>query len=602
MENWGLLTFEMIALLFDPATSDPSSISEVAYTVAHEIAHQWFGNLVTMDWWDDLWLNEGFATWAGWLAIDHFFPQWNVWAGFVASDMQDGLELDALRSSHPIRVPVCDDLEVDSIFDSISYDKGCSLIRMVVAHMGVSPFLQGVSNYLKKHSYGNTKAEDLWAALSQVCQEDLLPFVSGWVGEVGFPALTVEQDASSKALQLQQRRFGYADFSATDSGKTLWWIPLTPASKKDKMFFKSRHVILPEGVDLPRVPNVDYAGFFRTSFSPRQLQLVAQELDLLSVTERAGLVADVSALAAAETSEVNTATLFEFLEAFRDEDNYHVWSTILSSVAFVQSMFSHHAAISKGLDRFIRDLTSKAAAKYGGWPDSTTAADKAPIDFLPGELRKELLLTLGLAGDEAVVSQSIQRFKSFFADKKRSAIPPSLQPAVFQVAVKHLGREAYDLLRKEYSQTTSIDGEEMILEAMAEALQPELAAEFLHFTFSDDVGIQNAGTATSSLAANPDVRVREALWAYIRENWEMVYARLGGSMVVFERFIRGSLETLTSDETRKAIEEFFRNKNTTGYGRGVTIAVEKIGNNARYIERDLGVLQEYLGRKGYMSD
>lgn len=156
MENWGLVTYRTTAVLFDENQSDAKYKNRVAYVVAHELAHQWFGNLVTMDWWSELWLNEGFATWVGWLAVNHLYPDHEVWSQFVTEAMQTAQNLDSLRASHPIEVPVRDALEVEQIFDAISYLKGSSVIRMLSGHLGVETFLEGVSAYLKKHAYGTS--------------------------------------------------------------------------------------------------------------------------------------------------------------------------------------------------------------------------------------------------------------------------------------------------------------------------------------------------------------------------------------------------------------------------------------------------------------
>lgn len=154
MENWGLIVYRTTAILYDEEKSDPKYRNKISYVVAHEVAHQWFGNLVTMDWWSELWLNEGFATWVGWLAVNHLQPDFHVWSQFVQEAMQTAQRLDGLRASHPVEVPVRDSLEVDQIFDAISYLKGSSIIRMLSSHLGEEVFLQGVSDYLKKHTYG----------------------------------------------------------------------------------------------------------------------------------------------------------------------------------------------------------------------------------------------------------------------------------------------------------------------------------------------------------------------------------------------------------------------------------------------------------------
>ena len=180
--------------MFDEETSDAKYKNRVAFVVAHELAHQWFGNLVTMDWWSELWLNEGFATWVGWLAVDKVHPDWNVWPQFVSESMQPAFELDSLRSSHPIEVPVKDALDVDQIFDNISYFKGSSVIRMLAAHLGQETFLKGVSNYLKSHSYGNATTNDLWAALGAASGSDVHALMEPWIRKIGFPVITVTEE------------------------------------------------------------------------------------------------------------------------------------------------------------------------------------------------------------------------------------------------------------------------------------------------------------------------------------------------------------------------------------------------------------------------
>lgn len=156
-----------------------------AYTVAHELAHQWFGNLVTMEWWDHLWLNEGFATWVGWFAVDHIFPDWQVWTMFATQNMQDALSLDGLRSSHPVEVAVNDPSEIHQIFDSISYLKGASVIRMVNSWLTTKTFLAGIHNYLGQHRLGNAATNDLWAALSQQAGKNVSEFMNTWTQKTG---------------------------------------------------------------------------------------------------------------------------------------------------------------------------------------------------------------------------------------------------------------------------------------------------------------------------------------------------------------------------------------------------------------------------------
>jgi len=224
MENWGLITYRTTAVLFDEYASDQKYRNRIVYVVAHELAHQWFGNLVTMDWWNELWLNEGFATWVGWYAVDHLHPDWNVWGQFVTEGMQTAFQLDSLRTSHPIEVPVKNALEVDQIFDAISYLKGSSVIRMLASHLGVETFLKGVSDYLKAHTYGNATTNDLWTALSNASGQDVTTFMNPWITKIGFPVVTVAEEPGQ--ISVKQNRFLTAGEVKPEEDETLWWIPM----------------------------------------------------------------------------------------------------------------------------------------------------------------------------------------------------------------------------------------------------------------------------------------------------------------------------------------------------------------------------------------
>jgi aminopeptidase 2 len=180
MENWGLITYRVVDLIFDEKTSGASTKERVAEVVQHELAHQWFGNLVTMDFWDGLWLNEGFATWMSWYSCDKFYPEWKVWESFVTDTLQGALSLDSLRSSHPVEVPVKRADEVNQIFDAISYSKGSCVLRMISKYIGEDKFLEGIRKYLKKHAYGNTQTGDLWAALSEASGKDIGKVMDVW--------------------------------------------------------------------------------------------------------------------------------------------------------------------------------------------------------------------------------------------------------------------------------------------------------------------------------------------------------------------------------------------------------------------------------------
>jgi aminopeptidase N len=291
IEGWGLVTYRTTAVLFDENSSDAKYKNRVAYVVAHELAHQWFGDLVTMDWWSELWLNEGFATWVGWLATDHIHPDWNVWPQFVSEGMQTAFTLDSLRSSHPIEVPVKDALDVDQIFDHISYLKGSSVIRMLAAHLGQETFLKGVSNYLKAHAYGNATTGDLWSALSQVSGQDVNALMDPWIRKIGFPVLTVGEEPGQ--IGVKQSRYLSTGDVKSEEDSTTWWVPLGLEGKAGTkgvtpIAFTKKEDIVRDIDDSFYKINKDNTGFYRTNYPPARLAKLGTQTDRLSISDKIG--------------------------------------------------------------------------------------------------------------------------------------------------------------------------------------------------------------------------------------------------------------------------------------------------------------------------
>lgn len=400
MENWGLVTYRTTAVLFDEATSEARYKNRVAYVVAHELAHQWFGNLVTMDWWDELWLNEGFATWVGWLATDHLHPDWHVWAQFVDEGMENAFKLDGVRASHAIHVPVADALDVNQIFDHISYLKGCAVIRMLASHLGVPTFLKGVSAYLKAHAYGNAKTADLWAALSEASGADVAALMDAWISKMGFPVLRVSEDAAKGTVHVSQGRFlSTGDVTAADD-QTLWWVPLAvrglktapSAAAVTNLVMDSRDATV-ENVPLAAagkdddfyVINGAATGFYRVAYPSDRLAKLGRQLDRLTIEERISIQG--GALALSYSGDASTTDLFEFLRGFADkEEDATVWCSVLGTLASVRSLFADDAEIKEGLRRFTLRLVERQVTKIG-WQEGKDE------DYLTGQLRKRLLTT-----------------------------------------------------------------------------------------------------------------------------------------------------------------------------------------------------------------
>ncbi|QIX02058.1 hypothetical protein AMS68_007575 [Peltaster fructicola] len=588
MENWGLVTYRTTAVLFDPLASDQKYRNRVCYVVAHELAHQWFGNLVTMDWWNELWLNEGFATWVGWYAVDHLHPEWNVWGQFVTEGMQTAFQLDSLRTSHPVEVPVRNALEVDQVFDAISYLKGSSVIRMLAAHLGVETFLKGVAAYLKAHAYGNAKTNDLWAALSQASGQDVKAFMDPWISKIGFPVITIGEEPGQ--ITVQQDRFLTSGDVKSEENQTTWWVPLglkTATGIQHEALTSKENTIRDLNTDFYKI-NADQTGFYRTNLPPARLASLSGQLDKLSIPDKIGVIGDAAALAISGAG--STTGVLAFIEGFAQEANYLVWSEILSSLNKIMSVFSGDTQVSAGLRKFKLKLVSATADRVG-WQFNSSE------DFLTGQSRALLLTNAGLVGHEAVVTEAQKRFKAF-AGGDKNAIHPSLRGAVFRIAIKNGGKDAYEILKKEFSSTTSIDGREIILQALGSVQTTELAQDYLNFGFSGKVAIQDVHSVGNAIANNS--KVREENWTFIKQNWPTVRDQLGENKVVLERFLRLCLSKYASSDIEQDIQTFFSDKDKGGFDRGLAVAVDNIRVNSQYKERDLEIVRAWLGAHNYL--
>lgn len=537
-------------------------------------------------------LSAGFATWVGWYAVDHLHPDWNVWGQFVTDSMQMAFQLDSLRTSHPIEVPVRNALEVDQIFDHISYLKGSSVIRMLAAHLGVKTFLRGVSDYLKAHKYSNAKTNDLWSALSKASGQDVNTFMDPWIQKIGFPVVTVAEEPGQ--ISVKQSRFLTSGEVKPEEDTTIWWIPLGLKTGPHATDAQREPLTIKEDtyrdIDTSFYKiNADQTGFYRTNLPPQRLVQLSQHLDKLSVQDKIGLVGDAAALAVA--GEGTTPAVLSFLEGFVTETNYLVWSEVLSSLGKIRSIFSSDEQASQGLRNYTLKLVTAATDKIG-WEFGPSD------DYLTGQLRALLLTTAGLVGHEGVIEESEKRFKAFI-DGDAKAIHPSLRAAVFKNSIKYGGADAYKAVRNEYQTTTSIDGREITLQSMGQVQTPELAEDYLKFAFGGNVATQDLHTVGGSIGNNS--KVRDTVWKYIKQEWPMIRAKLGANMVVLERFLRMSLQKFASAEVEKDITQFFSDKDNTGYDRGLAVVSDTIKGNAKYRERDLGLTREWLSAHGYFK-
>ncbi|KAM0255025.1 hypothetical protein ACHAQJ_006173 [Trichoderma viride] len=597
MENWGLVTYRTTQVLFDEKTSDSRYKNAVAYVVAHELAHQWFGNLVTMDWWDELWLNEGFATWVGWHAVDHLHPDWQVWAQFVNEGMESAFRLDGIRASHPIHVPVRDALDVNQIFDHISYLKGCSAIRMLANHLGVDTFLKGVSNYLKANAYGNAKTKALWDALAEASGKNINEIMHPWISKIGHPVLTVAEQPGGKIAIKQSRFLSTGDVKPEDD-TTTWWVPLGLVGKKGETgvaalsLNQKEDTILDVDDEFYKL-NSGATGFYRVAYPPARLAKLSTQLDKLSTEDKIAIIGSTADLAFAGNS--SSTALLTFLQGFQKESHPLVWSQILGCLGDLKSVFGEDKEIKKGLNNFAVKLIDEKI-KEVGWefPEGE--------NYLGGILRKDLIASAVAANHPEVKAEALKRFNAWVENPDANAIHPSLRGSVWRAGLDDNAARNVEVLKKEWFSTKAIDGKLIALGALATVDDADLVKNnLIPFNFNTSPP-QNAVPAADmhvlggNLATHPVGRALQ--WEFMKNNWDLAVAKLGNPIVV-DRFVGLSLKTFTDVAILGEIEEFFKDKDTHSFDRTLETAKDRIRGRAAYKNRDSAALKQWLSSNGY---
>lgn len=596
MENYGLITFRETALLFDPNTSDAKYQQNVAYVVSHECAHQWFGNLVTMNWWDELWLNEGFATWVGYLAVSHLYPEWDIFTKFISVSLQNALSLDSLRGSHPVEVPVHSVADINQVFDAISYLKGASIINMLSYALGVDVFLKGVSIYLKKHKFGNATTADLWEGISESSGVDVNALMECWIKKIGFPYIQVSKSNGSKYVFEQKRFLANGDVKESED-QTTWWVPLNFSSGlSSNELLKSgdfAHSFNTKSVEVEVDSfvkiNKDSFGFYRVCYEPELLQSIFDNIDKLSVRDKVGLIADVASTATASLSK--TSSLLELISSLKTEESFVCWDQILKRLAAVKrAWFEQPVDVQNALNNFCKSLFEPAIEKLG--------YVNSPSDsFLTKALRTDLLTASGIAGVEGVVEYATKLF-SHWAES--GEIESSLRSFVFNTVLSSpkLTDEQYELVVKEINSPSSIDGREIALNAVGNITSPEYQKKVVQLLLTPAIPAMDAHFFGESFGGNNTARW--LLWNFIKDNYSELFAKLSPNIVIWDRFLKLGLSSFASDSAKKDIEQFFADKSKEGFDRGLSQILDQITANYNWVQRDSDNVKEWLIEKQFL--
>ncbi|CAL2233733.1 unnamed protein product [Prunus armeniaca] len=592
MENYGLVTYRDAALLFDEQHSAASNKQNVAVAVAHELAHQWFGNLVTMEWWTHLWLNEGFATWVSYLATDNLFPEWQIWTQFL-DECTGGLRLDALEESHPIEVEINHADEVDEIFDDISYTKGAFLILMLQSYLGAECFQRSLASYIRKHASSNAKTEDLWAALEEGSGEPVNKLMNSWTQQKGYPVVSVK--IKDQKLEFDQTQF----LSSGSQGDGQWIVPITlccgsyNVRKSFLLQTKSRTLDIKEflGCSIAETGsrgsnennalcswikvNVDQTGFYRVKYDEELADKLRNAIEnkYLSATDRFGVLDDSFALSMAR--QQSFASLLTLLGAYREELDF----TVLSNLITISYKLARIAAdaVPELLDlinQFLIGLLQYSAQKLGWDP-------KPGESHLDAMLRGEILAALAVFGHDLTINEASRRFHAFLDDRNTALLPADIRKAVYVAVMQRVStsnRSGYESLLRVYRETDLSQEKNRILSSLALCPDPIITLEVLNFLLTSEVRGQDAimGLSVSS-------KGRETAWMWLKDNWEHI-SNTWSSGFLITCFVAAIVSPFASIEKVKEIDEFFKARPNPSITRTLKQSIERVHINAKWVQ------------------
>ncbi|MFL6542874.1 MAG: M1 family metallopeptidase [Chthoniobacterales bacterium] len=580
MENWGGITFFESILLYDPAKSSEQTKQNIFGVVAHEIAHQWFGDLVTMAWWDNLWLNEGFASWMGTKCTDHFNPQWQIWLRANAAK-QRAMSTDALSSTHPIQQPIRTESEADSAFDEITYQKGQSFLRMLESYLGEENFRGGIRSYIQAHKYSNATTADLWGALGDASKKPVDAVAASWTEQPGLPLVVLK--SADGSVNAQQETFTVHQ----QNPKTLEWkIPLTfrdvatatgtPASV---FLLDARSAVLPDvRADETVKLNLDGIGYYRVQYDPPLFTRLLAAAGKFSEADKVNLVSDSWALVRADRGKM--ADYFAVLDAVRDDHGLALTEQINSTIAFIDGLCLK-APQRPAFQTYARTLLEPALARVG-W-DAQPGEEVAT-----GLLRVALISRLGAVGDDKVIDEARNRFTKFLADP--NSLAPNLRPPVLDIVGRYADDATWQKLHQLGREAKSTEQKVEIYRAMADAIAPELAAKNLALAVSDEVP-PNLGVEMVIDVAHGGEQP-EMAFEFAKEHRKELDAKLDSVARVY--FVPGIMRGFADSARASELEEYMRKNYPDAAMAEVNKAAEEIRSRAELKARVLPQIAQFV--------
>ncbi|XP_025415668.1 aminopeptidase N-like isoform X2 [Sipha flava] len=614
MENWGLVTFREIAMLYNEGVSPNSQKERVATVIAHELAHQWFGNLVTPDWWSDLWLNEGFATYIEYVGVDHVEPKWKMEEQFIVAGIQSVFLMDSLKSTHPISARVSRPEEINELFDCISYDKGASVIRMMDHFLTRHVFRKALTKYLNSKAYKNACQNDLWDALTEQAHKDRVmdktltvkDVMDTWILQPGFPVVNVTRNYEEDTLIVSQSRFLLHD-SKNDQFNNFWWIPLTftTSSKLDFSVTKPSYWFKPEELMLITETgisskdwvlfNINETGFYRVNYDSRNWNMLIEYLNdpdsysNIGTINRAQLIDDAMSLSRA--GYLSYQTSLDLTKYLYHETEYVPWKSAYRSFTYLHQMLIKTAIYDK-LKAYVLHLISPMY-KITGF------ADNPRDDQLVIYKRFSLLSCACELGHSDCVRNAVAQFQNWRSNpqpEKNNPISPNLKAIIYCTAISYGSEEEWDFAWKMYKMTTVASEKDLLLDALGCSRETWILARFLSYALQSNSSIRTQEISKVFYALTNKVAGQEVAWNYVRDHWRELKSTFVTGFSTMSEIIKSATYHFNTKNDLIQLWQFYKDEEEYlgSAKRSVLQSIENAQANVNWMEKNFKTISNWL--------
>ncbi|XP_076751156.1 endoplasmic reticulum aminopeptidase 1 isoform X3 [Xylocopa sonorina] len=581
MENWGLITYRETSILYDPQQTSTNAHEWVAVVVAHELAHQWFGNLVTMKWWNDLWLNEGAASFFEYKGVNHISPEWSMMDQFILDKTQPALDLDALASSHPISVPVKDPNEIEAIFDDISYSKGASILNMLEGFLCEDVLKSGLNDYLNSHAYGNADTNDLWAVFTKHANNtfDVKVIMDTWTQQMGFPLITITRNGNT--ITATQKRFL---ISPKENDTELlqpkspfdykWYVPLSYYTDKEPRKLHNVWMNLTDVTfEIPTAAeyikcNVNQSGFYRVTYPEDMwasiIATLLKDHKKFSPADRANLIDDAFTLC--EAGELNATIPLELSLYLLEERDYVPWATALGYLHSWKERLSE----SPGYKRYITFLKQliTPVTKYVGWMDEGS------------HLKKLLRIAVLQSAVSVKLDDVVKPAKNFFEDWMLRGI-------------KFGGEKEWNYCWQNYQKTQVPSEKRIMLQALGATTDSWLLQRYLLRSLDREmVRSQDVETVIASVASNSEGQF--LAWRHLKAYWPEIHALFGNGSLTMGGLISVVVSDFFTEYDYHEVSEFFKKVDVGSGRRALEQSLETIKFNIHWVKENADIVDRWL--------